>query len=204
MIEVSEPFPENLLPRLFTWLKHLIRAPLLDDYAPKDVASFVSLMRTGGYRSWGVEVDGQVGGFISYQPRNDIGGTCWFVFRPECQRHAADAVRIVLRQLFVEGDVRRVQFLLMQRSPKFQDSPSVTGVIRRLGGRREGVMRGSTMRGGELMDEVVWAISRPDFFKSSGGSNASISDSGGDGDCGSHRQCASEPQEGAHVGAVEP
>lgn len=201
MIQVSEPFPEDLLPRLFAWLKHLIKAPLLDDYAPKDVASFVRLMRSGGYRSWAVTVAGEVGGFVSYQPRNDIGGTCWFVFKPECHRHADVAVAEVLRQLFVESEVQRVQFLLMRRGRAFQDSPSVTGVLKRLGGRCEGVMVGSTQRDGHLMDESVWAITRPSFFARGEKANACISDSGGAGDRERGGQCASQPQEGAD-GAV--
>lgn len=197
MVELSEPFPENLLPRLFAWLKHLIKAPMLDDFAPQDAQSFVRLMRAGGYRSWAVTVDGEVSGFVSYQPRNAVGGTAWFVFRPEAQKHAEEAVRNVLRQLFIDGDVRRVQFLLMRRGRGLQDSPSIAGILKRMGGKCEGVMLGSTMRGGELMDESVWAISRASFLggKQDAGISVAVGDDGG----GRNRERAGEPQEGADL-----
>jgi hypothetical protein len=150
-MRVVSPFPDSGWPALFAWIKHEIQARVLDDYAPIDIDSFVELMRQSGYRSWAVERDGEIGGFVSFQSTNARAGTCWFIFRPRFLSDAPAALSAVLQDLFA-GECRRVVFL------PFVDNGWAVRILKDLGAVLEGTLRGSTLRAGVPANQFVMAL----------------------------------------------
>ena len=108
-----------------------------------------------------------IGGFNLRWPHDGVGEIGYSIQADHWGRgYAAEAGRRVLELAFSEFGAHRVQatsWVKNQRS---------AGVLRKLGLRKEGRLRGYLKRAGVVRDEFMWGITREDWLKKKVHSNS--------------------------------
>jgi RimJ/RimL family protein N-acetyltransferase len=131
MIVVDCPFPLSNLPIVWTWLQDSA-SPLLTDQGSQSATEFVQKWATRRAVTWAVYRDDELGGWIAYEPQNELTGTAHAVFKKSFRGQGITlaAINLVAQQVFSEGIIR-VQMMVRE------DNLAVQGLIERLGGEKE-------------------------------------------------------------------
>jgi RimJ/RimL family protein N-acetyltransferase len=197
-LRVETPFPEYAVPRIWIWMQEF-RGRVLDDFAPKDLPGFMAewaQRQAAGQQTWVVYRDGEPGGLVTFEVASPVAGWthCLFSRRFWGQDTTIPALQRVYRQIFETTQTRKLCALA------FADNFQVIGLARRLGAKREGLLRQQTTRGGKAVDMVVLGLLREEFdakcSTGSVGGNAGEqrerpdADHNADGDDGQHRNDA--------------
>lgn len=102
-IELVTPFPPREYPSIFSWIGSF-RDKLAIDEAPDDIVEFVELQRARelDHQTWGVLKNGELGGFISFEPVNVEIGKVQAIFKKSFWGHATTkpALNQALAQIF--------------------------------------------------------------------------------------------------------
>lgn len=200
LIELVSPFPEYALPVAWSWIEGVL--PMLaDDFALRNPEVLIEAARVideKGGKTWGVQRDGRLCGFLTFEPVNEVSGVghCFFAPWALGRKTTDSAVRLALAAIFDLG-YERVS------CPVLADNWRVRALLKRVGIQQEGILRSFTKCGGKLADLVMAGITKADFYVTSNGIGRPAGrvdgrleqhDGGADGDrvehfIGHHEQC---------------
>ena len=159
-ITVVSPFPPHAIPRAWDWMQEFF-SRVADDYSPRTKDEFVNrFLGRGDILSWGVLRDGEIGGLVTFEPINPVSGTIHLLFRKEFWGKATTdaAMKLICADIFGRG-YNKITSLV------FADNNAIIAMAQRFGGKREGVLRQQTKRGGAFVDAVAIGVLREDFEK---------------------------------------
>jgi RimJ/RimL family protein N-acetyltransferase len=161
-IEVRSPFPLHAVPRLWAWAEDS-RRQVADEFSPKSLDEFVDFwerLAQAGQRSWGVWRDDELGGAIWSMPLSPVMADSHCIFKRAFwgSGTAVEALRRVYAEIF-DGGVQKITIV------SFSDNHALLGLVRKLGFEREGMLRKSTLRDGELVDQAVSGLTRERFME---------------------------------------
>ncbi len=137
---------------MWLWLEkswHLIA----DDFAPKDLESFVEIKRRQDALNVGVYINGTLGGLLIYVPQSPIvcAGHC--VFRRQFWgRHITVPALEAGKKFAWRLGYRKISCQC------FEDNRAMAALLERVGGIYEGRMIAQTMRNGELINMLSYAL----------------------------------------------
>ena len=132
-IDVISPFPPEELPRVWLWLQEA-GSSLLNDQGPQTMDAFVDDWLARRSVTWGVWRDGDLGGWVAYEPVSEAIGSAHCVFRkafwgaattkPALEQviadcHANGVKRIVMTVPVANGAIRQ---LIRDRLGAFKDA----------------------------------------------------------------------------------
>jgi [ribosomal protein S5]-alanine N-acetyltransferase len=126
-------------------------------YTDADAQAWLALSRTSPERTgWAIEVEGHAAGGIGLEPMQDVHARTahigYWLGEPFWGRGiATDAVRAASSDAFSR------QAYLRLEAPVFAWNPASMRVLEKCGYAREGVMRKSVFKDGELIDSVLYA-----------------------------------------------
>ena len=157
VIELIHPFPEAALPRVWRWVE-ASRDRVADDFFVKTLDDFIAewdRLAARGRMSWAVASDGHIGGVITAERTGGIAFDLHCVFSRDFYGHQStvQALDLVIDQIFTPAPngcgAEKISTMA------FADNLSLSGIVRKLGGTREGLQHGQTRRGGVLVDVVL-------------------------------------------------
>lgn len=168
-IEAISPFPAEELPRVWLWLADA-GSTLLNDQGPQTMDAFVDMWLERGALTWGVWRDGELGGWVAYEPITEATGNMHCIFRKGNRRDSfwgqkttVPALTQVVEQLWSIG-VARIGMMVPT------DNHAIQALIKRSGARREAVISatflpdGQTLsRGGVPMTMVQYGLYLEDW-----------------------------------------
>jgi RimJ/RimL family protein N-acetyltransferase len=165
-ISVRSPFPLHALPRLWKWAEES-RRQVADEFSPKTLDEFVDFwerLAQAGQRSWGVWRNGDLGGAIWSTRVNPVTADSHCIFKRTFwgQGITAEALRLAYSELFADG-AQKITIVC------FADNHALLGLVRKLGFEREGLLKKSTLRDGELVDQAVIGLMKERFEELFGG-----------------------------------
>lgn len=131
-IETISPFPAEELPRVWLWLQEA-GSSLLNDLGPQTMDEFVDYWLQRDAITWGVWRDGELGGWVSYEPISATTGNAHCVFRKAfwgSKTVTLPALRQVASDLFATGVVRIGMIVP-------DTNRAIINLIQRLGGEKE-------------------------------------------------------------------
>jgi RimJ/RimL family protein N-acetyltransferase len=160
-LRVESPFPEHAVPRIWVWVQDF-RSRVADDFAPKDLPGFMAewaQRQAAGQQTWAVYRDGEIGGLVTFDPWSPVVGSTHCLFSRRFWGHetTVPALREAYRQIFETNGTRKLLAFA------FADNYQLLGVAKKLGARREGLLRHQTMRGGRPVDMIAIGLLREDF-----------------------------------------
>ena len=126
-------------------------------YTDKDADAWFALNRAHPERTgWAIEVDGQAVGGIGLTPMNDVHARSahigYWLGEPFWGRGIMTAtVRAVSEHALAKLGLQRLE------APVYAWNPASMRVLEKCGYAREGVMRKSVFKDGELIDSVLYA-----------------------------------------------
>lgn len=176
MVEVRKPFPDYAIPRIWSWMEEF-RSSVADDFAPTTLDAF---MRDWDARTteerWAVYRDGELGGLISIQPLNPVVVTSHILFKKDFwgQETTIPAIRKVYEEVFDRGVIKI-------SSAVFNDNHAIKGLAKKIGAKREGILKNQTLRGGKPVHMAALGLLKEEFI------NATIEPSDHPGANGSKR-----------------
>ena len=146
-IDVVSPFPPEELPRVWLWLQEA-GSSLLNDQGPQTMDAFVDEWLARRSVTWGVYRDGDLGGWLCYEPLNEHHGNVHCVFRKAFwgTKTTHPAITQVIEQGFAHG-IQTVGMLVPMANRAIQD------VIKRLGGVKEADIARIYTRQGEVITQ---------------------------------------------------
>jgi RimJ/RimL family protein N-acetyltransferase len=161
-VKVVEPFPVHALPRLWGWAEQS-RRQVADDEAPRTLDEFIRFwerLGQAGQRSWGVWRDGDLGGAIWSMRITRVMADSHCIFKRAFwgAGTTAAALRLAYAEIFADQDGPRKITIVC-----FSDNHALLGLVRKLGFEREGLLRKSTLRDGQLVDQAVIGLTRERF-----------------------------------------
>jgi [ribosomal protein S5]-alanine N-acetyltransferase len=130
-------------------------------YTERDADAWLALARADPARlNWAIEVDGLAAGGVGLEPMADVhlrtAHVGYWLGEPYWGRGImSDAVRGVARLALGELGFMRLE------APVFAWNPASMRVLEKCGFAREGVMRNSVFKDGELIDSVLYARVAP-------------------------------------------
>jgi [ribosomal protein S5]-alanine N-acetyltransferase len=126
-------------------------------YTESDAEAWLALARTATDRaSWAIDVEGRAVGGIGLEPMSDVHARTahlgYWLGEPYWGRGiATDAVRAVCSEALARRGFVRLE------APVFAWNPASMRVLEKCGFAREGVMKKSVFKDGELIDSVLYA-----------------------------------------------
>ena len=159
-IELISPFPEVSLPAAWGWVKPALRL-MADDFAIQNIGGLfeaaASIEAKGG-KTWGVLRDGKLCGWLGFEPINKVAGFGHAFFAPWAWgRETTDAaVKLALAEIYAAG-FEKVS------CPVLAVNRGIRGLLRRIGMREEGRLRGHTLCGGKATDLVLYGELKAEF-----------------------------------------
>lgn len=126
-------------------------------YTERDADDWLALARSNpGRTNWAIEVDGFAVGGVGLEPMADVYARTahlgYWLGEPYWGRGImSDAVRVVATHALGELGFMRLE------APVFAWNPASMRVLEKCGFAREGVMRHSVFKDGELIDSVLYA-----------------------------------------------
>lgn len=158
-VRIESPFPLYAVPRVWTWLER-VRKHVADDFGPQTLEAFLAQWETSKAMTWGVWRDGELGGMVSFEAASPVLGVMHFVFKQSFWgKETTDAaLREICAQIFATGIAKIAAFV-------FRDNRNVIGLVHRMGGKTEGVLRSHTQRNGRLVDMVAIGFLKEEFEK---------------------------------------
>lgn len=162
-IKVRSPFPPEAVPRIWIWMRQFWRR-VSDDFGPKTLAEFVAQWEATQQQTWAVYRDGELGGMASFTPWSPIVGTLHTVFKRAFWGRSTTetALRMVVDQIFGQG-YEKILCL------PFEDNHAIIALAKRIGFRREGVLRAQTRRDGKPVNLVAIGLTREEYYAGSSG-----------------------------------
>jgi RimJ/RimL family protein N-acetyltransferase len=159
-VNVVEPYPVYALPRLWQWAEES-RRQVADESSPKTLDDFVQFwerLAQSGQRSWGVWRDSELGGAIWSTRFSPVVADSHCIFKRAFwgSGTTAEALRLAYAEIFESG-VQKINIVC------FSDNHSLLGLVRKLGFEREGTLRKSALRDGELVDQAVIGLTKERF-----------------------------------------
>lgn len=130
-IDVISPFPPEELPRVWLWLQEA-GSSLLNDLGPQNMDEFVDEWMNRQALTWGVYRDGELGGWVSYEPINETTGNAHCCFRKAFwgTKTTGPALTQVATDLFAIG-VERIGMVVPD------DNHAIQSLVKRLGAEKE-------------------------------------------------------------------
>jgi RimJ/RimL family protein N-acetyltransferase len=169
------------------------RTRVADDFSPQTLEEYVESQsrRMHPGLNWGVYRGDDLGGAIWFEQGSPVSGIIHTVFRKDFWGHETTypALNAAVEEIFGAG----VDKLLAM---SFADNHSVRGMAKRFGMAQEGLLRSMTRRRGQLVDMVVYGLTKEEFYgnRSRNGNADQRADERRSGDRGR----AVEPQEDIH------
>jgi RimJ/RimL family protein N-acetyltransferase len=126
-------------------------------YTDADARRWLRLAQTDpGATGWAIEVDGEAAGGIGLVPLADVHARCahigYWLGEARWGRGIMTAVvRSVSEQALSDGSFLRLE------APVFAWNPASMRVLEKCGYSKEGVMRKSVVKDGEVIDSVLYA-----------------------------------------------
>jgi len=153
------PFPLSAAPRVWLWMNDF-RWRVADDFGPQTLEEFVEqcMLRSRTEQQWAVYRDGEICGFITFEPVNPVSGQAHCLFRKDFWGRGTTetALRMVAREIF-SGGVKKISMTI------FSDNKAIKALLLKLGARQEGLLRQQTVRGGKPVDMVVLGLLAEEF-----------------------------------------
>lgn len=148
------------------------RHRVADDFAPQTLGEFVAAWGQRKQQTWGVDRDGELGGLVTFEAWNPVSGTIHAMFKRSFwgQGIARDAISQVLAGIFERGYQKIVGL-------PYNDNDAILSLLKGIGFKREGVLRGQTKRDGVLVDLAVIGLTKEGFENAV--ANSSRTDGGG-------------------------
>ncbi len=146
------PWLDEDWPVCWLWLEqswHFIA----DDFAPKDLDSFVEIKRRQGALNVGVRINGTLGGMLIYVPQTPIvcAGHCVFR-RTFWGRHITVPALEMGKKFAWKLGYRKVS------ASCFEDNRAMVALLERVGGIYEGRSINQTLRNGEPINMINYAL----------------------------------------------
>jgi RimJ/RimL family protein N-acetyltransferase len=158
-LSVSSPFPFEALPRVWGWIANL-RDRISDDFSPQTQGEFVESMAAGWERwlTWAIRGDSELGGLVTFERFNAWIGTAHIALKPDFQGKgmAMPALRTTFAAMFATGIGKLIFY-------PFEGNLAVGSLLVNLGAKREGCLKGQTLRGGKPIDVWVYGLSKQQF-----------------------------------------
>lgn len=157
---VSNPFPFEALPRVWGWIAPF-RERICDDYSPTTQEAFIASMtaRWPGYAgTWAVRVDGELGGLITFERATPWLGTAHIILKHDFHGKgvAVRAARIAVTEMFAMG-VGKLALM------PFEGNLALGSLHANLGAKREGCLKGHSLRNGKPIDVWAYGLSKVQF-----------------------------------------
>lgn len=153
------PFPERHWPRVWAWVEEF-RDRVADDFAPQTIEAFVQQRIEGQLyeMTWGVLRDGELGGLVIVTPLNRHLAMAHVIFKKSFWGHETTlrAIAAVFAEVFAAGFGKI-------SSVAFADNHQILGLVRKMGGGKEGHLSRNTLRRGVAVDQMVLGIRKDDF-----------------------------------------
>jgi RimJ/RimL family protein N-acetyltransferase len=130
-------------------------------YTDADARAWLGLARTNpGVTGWAIEVGGEAAGGIGLLPLSDVHVRCAHIGYWLGEAHwgrgiMTAVVHAVSGQAFLGGRLLRLE------APVFAWNPASMRVLEKCGYAKEGVMRKSVVKDGEVIDSVLYAKVAP-------------------------------------------
>jgi RimJ/RimL family protein N-acetyltransferase len=151
---------------VWAWIQ-TFRDRVADDFGPQTLDEFVehSLAEFQRVKTWAIYRDGELGGLVSFERWNPVLGTFHCLFKRELWGHqtTVPALRQVIGEMFDSG-ISKLALCM------FADNRPIIALLRRLGAVPEGHYSRHTMRGGQLVDMVPFALFKEAFYAVEGSS----------------------------------
>lgn len=158
-ISVIEPFPFEALPRVWRWIEQF-RNKVTDDFGPRTLPAFMESMgaQWDGQRSWGVWVDGELGGLITFQQLSPWLGTAHCIFKTDFQGKGISlkACAIAVAAMFETG-IGKLTFYPLA------GNLAIGSLVCNLGAKREGTLVAQTLVDGAPTDILVYGLTKENF-----------------------------------------
>jgi RimJ/RimL family protein N-acetyltransferase len=163
-LSVSSPFPFEALPRVWGWIANF-RDRISDDFSPQTQGEFVEFMAAAWprYRTWAIRADGELGGLISFERVNPWVGTAHLMLKPDFQGKgfAMKAARVSVAEMFTFGIGKLSLYAV-------EGNLALGSLLVNLGAKREGCLKGQTLRRGKQVDVWVYGLSKTQFEETNG------------------------------------
>ncbi len=159
-VEVSSPFPEYAIPRVWSWIAKF-RHRVVDDYGPKTLDEFIDHWQreeASGRLSWAVYRDGELGGVVFVTPLTPVLAMSHVMFKKEFWgRATTEAAMSRVYEMVFSAGVQKIQSLV------FQDNDSIISLAKAMGAVTEGVFHNHTLRNGKPTSMVALALFKKEF-----------------------------------------
>jgi RimJ/RimL family protein N-acetyltransferase len=169
-LTVTNPFPFEALPRVWAWIAPF-RERICDDFSPQTQDAFVAGMaaKWQGYAAtWAIRAGGELGGLVTFERLTPHLGTAHIVVKHDFHGKgvAVRAARIAVSEMFALGIGKLALYPL-------EGNLALGSLHANLGAKREGCLKGHTLRGGKPIDVWVYGLSREQFEGTQGVSGVS-------------------------------
>jgi RimJ/RimL family protein N-acetyltransferase len=164
-ITVKSPFPVYELPRVWLWSVPVLNR-VSDDNSPKTMEAFVEqqMQMADNAITWGVYRDGILGGFIRYDPIDEVSGFAHAIFDKGTGRDnsffgrktTVPAITAVAQKLFSIG----VQQIIML---PFESNNALIALLLHIGAKKRALLYNAATQGGEPVNMVQMTLSPDDL-----------------------------------------
>gem|GEM_PF-1272088 len=159
MIEARNPFPLESLPDVWEWTLAVPRATR-DDFSPQTLEEFLlnQIERSDDLYTWGIYRDEEIGGIVWVEQVSPIVVAAHCLFKKSFYGHRTTipALNQIAAKLFAAG-FEKIQM------PTFADNHAIRSLIKKLGGKQEGLLRRHTRRDGQPLDVVIFGLLKDEW-----------------------------------------
>lgn len=165
------------------------RSKVADDFSPKTLPQFIEMMMAReedpNHKSWGVSVDGELGGLITFDRVSPWLGSAHCIFKAEFQKGGrvaskrdgkwrrenrgitVKACRLAVDEMFQSG-IGKLSFY------PFAGNYAAGALIAVIGGKREGLLEGQTLVDGKPADMWLYGLTKGAFYAASGNRSSNV------------------------------
>lgn len=157
-ITIEEPFPLYALPRVWKWIESF-RQKVFDDFGPKTEDQFIEYWVSRQFRSWAVLRHGVLGGVITSTNITPRVAEMHCIFREEFWGHENTVPPIcAVADILIETGITKVTSCVTP------DNHGIVALLKKIGGVREGHLRGQQLRGGKPSDLIIMAVHKEAYL----------------------------------------
>ncbi|HLG99821.1 MAG TPA: GNAT family protein [Bryobacteraceae bacterium] len=159
-VRVEKGFPLYAVPRVWQWMSRF-RGRVADDFSPKTLDEFVARwveLDARGRKTWQVIRDGDLGGVIESSRLSPVLADLHCIFKRSFWGHETTvaSLRMVCEELFADGVIKIM-------STAFRSNHALIGIVKALGGSKEGLLAGQTLQNGKPVDAVILGLRKEDY-----------------------------------------
>jgi RimJ/RimL family protein N-acetyltransferase len=165
-IELVTPFPESEIPAMWFWIQPFLNQVTADG-GPTTLEEFVDRQRERADRvvSWGVYREGELGGYIEFEPGSPTMGLGHGLFKKAFwgQKTTVPAINKAMMQVFASG----VEFVMFT---PFAHNAAIRALLRRIGAVENGILKARYTQNGLPIDAAVlglvcdeWIAHNPEY-----------------------------------------